>query len=200
MLVDCKEKEQIVLAYAKKKKFIVRIRKQSVEPKGKTHPRIGKDWNQIHAPSEVPSVYHLCSFLCMFSLSFFACPLFISFSCWSNSITENEANWELPSLGNTSPAAREGQKVFFGLKSMAALFPSHQNELPGSQETLFCTAHLTGQSFFHVSQGRSTWKHSPWAACRSALTTDLQAASPQNAETSFRPTAYLQQGEKHISP
>lgn len=138
-----------MLAYAKKKKFIIRIRKQSVELKGKTHPLIGKDWNQIHAPSgsSLCVIISAPSFVCFLSqfLSLFCLPSLYQFLLLIQLITENEGNWELPSLGNTSPAAREGQKVFFGLKSMAALFPSHQIELPGSRETLFCVAPFTGQ-------------------------------------------------------
>lgn len=81
--------------------------------------------------------------------------------------------------------------MFFGLKSMAVLFPRPQSQLPGSLETLVYVAHLTRQclsSVFPKEHGGSK-----------ALTTNLKAASPQDAET-LEPSANLQKAEKDVSP
>lgn len=166
------------------------------------HPCIGKDWNQsqvpsgcsLHVSSLLPPAYlfSLCLFL------FFACSLFISFFCWSNSITENEGNWELPSLRDTSPVAWRETESIFGVSRVWLLFsqgPRVSCQAPGR----LCSALLISQdSVFLLCFPRPPHlKSHPRPAYSNALATNLKAASPQDAETSLGPSAHLQKGEKH---
>lgn len=89
------------------------------------------------------------------------------------------------SLCDTSPAAWRGTESIFWSRGYGCSFPKAPEwaaRLPGDS-VLHCPSHRT-VSFFHVSQGCSTWKHTPCPACSNALTTNLKAASPQDAETS----------------
>lgn len=192
-----------MLAYAKKKKFIVRIRIRSVEPTGKKHPWIKKDQNQIQVPSG-SSLYHLCSLLHTFSLSvslFFAYSLFISFSCWSNSVTENEGNWELEFMWHKSSCLERDWKYFLvsGVWLLFSQSPRVSRQAPGR----LCSAlPISQDSVFLPCVSRLLYlKHTPCPACSNALKTNLKAASPQDAETSsLGPSVHLQKNEKNVSP